>query len=649
MPESAHQPNGQHGNRWEVINGHLIVREADGKLVVPSADSVYRAGVEGLMVPGLPPIDSDSSVNTLTFSRYPLRPAIVIEAVPRDYSLPLRVAVFAINQEIKIPIPALFDETPDHIVDKQNWYPLVPGSLDEVRQTLKEADIDSLGPITLRQYLRLTSLACDDTVVLDQSGNAASASQQKATPDLNAAPSFVGTLFPYQNDGLRWLSTITSQEIGGILADEMGLGKTVQIIALFARESLEGRVPFVVVAPGTLLENWRREIARFAPSLRTLIHRGHLRTGFPDELSSSDVVLTSYDTLIRDLPLFKRIDWNVVVLDEAQAIKNPGTRRASAVKQLSRRASIAVTGTPVENRLRDLWSITDFVLPGFLGTQTAFESEFQDETSDAAALEPLVSPILLRRHVADVANDLPRRIPIPQALEFDDAQADAYDAIRQAIMDEYEGRATLVALIRLRMFCAHPLLTGSNTSDPAIDCAKYRRLVEILEEIFSNEEKAVLFSSFNAMSDIVVTDISHRFGVYVSNIDGRTPMGDRQPIIDTFSKVAGGALLVLNPRAAGTGLNITAANHVIHYNLEWNPAVEDQASARVYRRGQTRPVTVHRLFYINTVEEIINERLTRKRDLAKTAVVGQDGTDDGVEDIMRALMKSPVRSRPHAE
>lgn len=644
MQESEHQPSGQHENLWQVVNGHLTVREADGSVKVPTADDVYRAGVEGLSVPGLPPIESDPSINALVFSRYPLRPTIVIEAVPDNHSFPLRVAVFAINRETRIPLAALGDEIPDHIVDKQNWFPLVPGSLDEVRHTLEQADIDSLGPISLRQYLSLISLSGDHAVVLDQSANAASASKQKALPDLNAAPFFVGTLFPYQKDGLRWLTTITSQEIGGILADEMGLGKTVQIIALFAREYSERRVPFVVVAPGTLLENWRRELARFAPSLHTLIHRGQQRTGFPDELSASDVVLTSYDTLIRDLPLFKRIDWNVVVLDEAQAIKNPETRRASAVKQLSRRASIAVTGTPVENRLRDLWSITDFVLPGFLGTQSAFESEFQDETSDAAALEPLVSPILLRRHVSDVANDLPRRIQIPQALELDDAQADAYDAIRQAIVDEYGGRATLVALIRLRMFCAHPLLTGSTTSDPAFDSAKYRRLAEILEEIFSNAEKAVLFTSFNAMSDIVVTDISHRFGVYVSNIDGRTPMADRQEIVDTFSGIPGGALLVLNPRAAGTGLNITAANHVIHYNLEWNPAVEDQASARVYRKGQIRPVTVHRLFYINTVEEIVNERLTRKRNLSKMAVVGQDGTDDGLEDIMRALMKSPVRN-----
>ena len=242
--------------------------------MIPSADKVYRASVEGSSVPELPPFDNDASVNALTFSRYPLRPVIIIEAVADNATLPLGVAVLATNRKIKIPFPALVDETPDHIVDKQCWYPLVPGSLDEVRQTLKKADIRSLGPITLRQYLRLLSLAGDQAVVLDQSGKAASACQQKATPDLQTAPSFVGTLFPYQKDGLRWLSAITSQEIGGILADEMGLGKTIQIIALFARESFEGRIPFVVVAPGTLLENWRREIARFAPSLRTLIHRG---------------------------------------------------------------------------------------------------------------------------------------------------------------------------------------------------------------------------------------------------------------------------------------------------------------------------------------------------------------------------------------
>ena len=642
------QSGRSHESHWEVVNGHLVVREADGTLTIPSADKVYCAGVEGLSVAGLPPFDGDPSVSTLSFSRYPLRPAIIIEAGTDNETSPLQVTVLAIDRTMARPLQALSDETPDHIVAGHCWYPLVPGSLDEVRQTLKEAGINSLGPITLRQYLRLRSLASDGPIIRDQSDEAASASQQKATRDLKTAPSFVGSLFPYQKDGLRWLSTITSQAIGGILADEMGLGKTIQIVALFASESFEGRVPSVVVAPGTLLENWRREIARFSPGLRTLVHRGAERTGFPDDLAANDVVLTSYDTLIRDLSLFRTIDWNVVVLDEAQAIRNPETHRASAVRSLPRRVGIAVTGTPVENRLRDLWSITEFAVPGFLGTRAAFESAFQDDADGAASLEPLVSPILLRRRVTDVATDLPERIEVPQALELDPRQAEAYEAIRQSTIDQYGDKATLVALMRLRMFCTHPGLVGDTADDPAAESTKYHRLAEILEEIFSNEEKAVLFTSFNKMSEMAVADMSRRFGVYTSRIDGGTPIENRQPIVDEFSDTRGGALLVLNPRAAGTGLNITAANHVIHYNLEWNPAVEDQASARVHRRGQTRPVTVHRLFYVNTVEEIIDERLTRKRNLASTAVVGTDGSDEGLTDILEALRKSPVRSGPDA-
>ena len=648
MQGSPSQPDRKHESHWEVVNGFLAVREVDGTITIPSADKVYRARVEGSSVPGLPPIDGDASFSVLSFSRFPLRLAIIIEAGTDNATSPLRVTVLAIDQKMATPFPALCDETPDHIVVEHRWYPLVPGSLDEVRQTLQKAGISAPGPITLRQYLALRSLASDHTIICDQSGEAASAYRQEATLDVKTGPLFVGTLFPYQKNGLRWLTTITSQEIGGILADDMGLGKTIQILALIATESFERRVPSVVVAPSTLLENWRREIARFAPSLRALIHSGAGRTGFPSELSTNDVVLTSYDTLIRDLSLFRTIDWNIVVLDEAQAIKNPKTRRASAVRRLPRRVGIAVTGTPVENRLRDLWSITDFAVPGFLGTQAGFESTFQDDAHAAESLAPLVSPILLRRRVTDVANDLPERIEIPQALELDQRQAEAYDAIRQAIVDEYGDRATLVALTRLRMFCTHPNLVGSAENDPTAESTKYQRLTEILEEIFSNAEKAVLFTSFNKMSDLAVVDISLRFGVCAFSIDGRTPIEDRLPTVDKFSDTVGGAVLVLNPRAAGTGLNITAANHVIHYNLEWNPAIEDQASARVYRTGQTRPVTVHRLFYVNTVEEIIDERLKRKRNLAATAVVGTDGSNDGLEDILDALKKSPVRSGPNA-
>ncbi len=624
------------------MDRYLAVRKPNGILVIPSAEMIYSACVEGAIVNGIPPIDANSLLGNLTFSRYPLRPIIVIEPNSDTADLPLRVTVYAVDKNTTVPLTSIANETPDHILTDQCWFPIVPDSLDEVRQVLGKAEIKELGPITLRQYLDLLKFSFDRSLIKDMSDQAANASSYQATPELDTAPLFIGTLFPYQRDGLRWLYTITSQEVGGILADEMGLGKTIQLVAVLANETFEGRTPSVVVAPGTLLENWRREIARFAPSLRTVIHRGAERTGFPEQLSNNAIVITSYDTLVRDLSLFVTVDWNVVVLDEAQAIKNPETLRASSVRKLPRRVGIAVTGTPVENRLRDLWSITDFAVPGLLGSQSEFEKTFKDDASGALSLEPRISPILLRRRVDEVATDLPERIEIPQPLELDGVQSERYEKIREDTIAEYGESANLVALTRLRMFCTHPALIQIQDPDLTAESVKYKRLTEILEEILSYGEKAVLFTSFNRMSDFVVEDVHNRFGVHTFSIDGRTPIEDRQSIIDVLNDIPGGSVLVLNPNAAGTGLNITMANHVIHYNLEWNPAVEDQASARVYRRGQTRPVTIHRLYYVNTVEEIINDRLSRKRELADTAVVGTDGSDDGVEDILLALQKSPI-------
>ena len=553
------------------------------------------------------------------------------------------VSVRAIDKQISVPLQDISSEAPDHIVLAGKWYPLVPGALEEVRDLLVKAGISLLGPITLKQYLNLRKLSADSEVIRDESGETAKASLFKDEPDSPPPHSFSGTLFDYQKDGLRWLTAIASQGIGGILADEMGLGKTIQVIALLAAEISENRHPSLVVAPATLLENWRREIGRFAPSLRTLVHRGSDRTGFPSKLRDYDTVVTSYDTLVRDSSLLRGISWNIIILDEAQAIKNPETRRTRSVKRIPHRVGIAVTGTPVENSLSDLWSLMDFVLPGFLGTRSEFEATYRDNETFALELDTLVSPVLLRRRVADVAGDLPPRIDIPQALELGFQQAEDYEAVRQSVWHEYgEGKqVTFTALMRLRMFCTHPALTGPTPDDPVDNSVKYRRLVEILEEIFQTGEKAILFTSFQKMTDILLTDIPQRFGVLVTFIDGRVPVENRQTTVDRFSKVRGGALLVLNPRAAGTGLNITAANHVIHYNPEWNPAVEDQASARAWRRGQTRPVTVHQLFYTDTVEEVMHDRLTRKRSLAGK-VEGTEGREDNMEQILEALKKSPI-------
>ena len=495
------------------------------------------------------------------------------------------------------------------------------------------------GPLTLRQYVGLRGVPSemirfDDPPLPTPNGSRA--------PECSLPGTFKATLYPYQADGVRWLSYIAAEGLGCLLGDEMGLGKTLQVIALLARETAEGRIPALVIAPATLIENWRRELARFAPSLRAAIHRGQGRTGFPSLLRSYDVVLTTYDTAMRDLPLLKMIEWNVVILDEAQAIKTPGARRTAAVKEIPRRIAIAVTGTPVENRLRDLWSIMDFAVPGFLGVLSDFERSYTDSIADASRLEPIVTPLLLRRLVANVAADLPPRIDIPQPIELSNEAAAEYDAIRQDIAAEYGSAATLVSVTKLRLFCTHPFLVSGVRGDPREHSTKYARLLELLEEIIAGGEKTLIFTSFTEMTDILVSDIARRFGVPCGFIDGRTSVQDRQPAVDDFQNTLGPAVLVLNPKAAGVGLNITAASHVVHYNLEWNPAVEDQATARAYRRGQTKPVTVHRLFHANTIEEVIDQRVTRKRVLAGEAVIGVQGAEDDVADILKAIELSPI-------
>jgi len=397
------------------------------------------------------------------------------------------------------------------------------------------------------------------------------------------------------------------------------------------------------VAPGSILENWRREIARFAPLLHTLKHQGPHRTGRPADLQGFDVVITSYDNAIRDNSLLNMIEWDMVVLDEAQLIRNPDAQRTRAVKHLRRRVGLAVTGTPVENRLLDLWSIIDFVLPDQLNDRRSFEVRFRDDIDGARLLETEVSPFVLRRRVSEVAQDLPPRIDIPQVVELSDQEIAEYDQIRQRIKDEYGSAATLVSLTALRMYCAHPLLlSASHVGDPT-QFSKFQRLNEILREIFSHGEKALVFTSFTAVADMICRHVGSTLQTFARVLDGRLSMDERQPLIDEFSSVSGAGALILNPRAGGVGLNITASNHVIHYNPEWNPALEDQASARAHRRGQELPVTVHRLLVADTVEEVISARLERKRVLADTAVVGVVGHEDDYADIISALSRSPLR------
>ena len=454
------------------------------------------------------------------------------------------------------------------------------------------------------------------------------------------------TLYPYQKVGFRWLKYITEDGCGCILGDEMGLGKTIQVISLLVDRHNNIQNPSLVVAPLSLLENWRRELEKFAPCLSVAVHHGSKRTGRYKDLLNYDVIITSYGTTITDLSLFEMINWDLLILDEAQNIKNPYASRTVSIKQIPHRASIAVTGTPFENHMTDLWSLLDFTIPGCLGSLQEFNVTYSDDYYGAEKIEPILTALMLRRRVSEVADDLPDKIIIPQAISMDNTEALLYEDERQNLMSSNKGGAvTLAMLTKLRMFCTHPFLVRDSfsSSDPVKHSTKYRRFCELVEEIVEQEEKVIVFTSYSDMFTIMKNDISFRFNIPVECINGSTPAEERQKIVDSFSEKKGPAMLILNPRAAGTGLNITAANHVIHYNLEWNPAIEDQATARAHRRGQEKTVFVYRLYYANTVEEVVNQKIANKRDMSDVAVVGSEGTEDVRTLLMQALNMSPIK------
>ena len=530
---------------------------------------------------------------------------------------------------------------PDHYVHNNTWFYL-SNITKELKTCITKWTTPGTSVITVGQYVNLLK-EFQTNQLIEYIDDAAEFLQNKKMSATEIPEGIRATLYPYQEDGFRWMDFMLQERCGCILGDEMGLGKTLQIVTLITKH-ISPDNHFLIVAPVTLLENWRREFLKFAPSVKVLVHHGSSRTGFYKNFLSYDVVVISYGTAVSDHAILNMLKWKLVVLDEAQNIKNPGASRSKAVKKINREIGIAVTGTPFENHMTDLWSLMDYVAPGVLGSLSEFSSQYSDDSESAKKIEQILSPIMVRRRVADVAKDLPERVDIPEVLLMDAQESLMYEDERLRIVEELgEKAATLATLQKLRMYCTHPSLIQEekNFIDPDKYSMKYRRMCEILSEIIAKKEKVILFTSYTGMFNILLSDIPSRFHIPVYSINGATPVEDRQPTVDTFSAVKGSALLVLNPRAAGTGLNITAANYVIHYNLEWNPALEDQASARAYRRGQTKTVFVYRLFYANTVEQVVNDRIELKRDLSDTAVIGVSGKQENRDDIMNALLLSP--------
>jgi SNF2 family DNA or RNA helicase len=622
---------------WKHDSKRIVLVKQNGAEFFPSAEQVFECAFNGMSA-----IDNITIIGNplemlpgLRFSRYPAAPAIKVIGSSHQ-SLELKFGVI-VNQEFVELEPDC-----DQIIIGNRWFPIDLESIEDGILWLESLGISSRGPVTIGQLISIRGTAASTFTLVDDADLSPTNLARDAAVGFTNIDGLDATLYPYQEDGAAFLELVADHVGGCILADEMGLGKTLQIIALMQSEKNAGRTPSLVVAPATLLENWRREIKQFAPRLEILVHSGASRAGIVERLTGYDVVVTSYDTAVRDEPLLSDQPWNLLILDEAQAIKNPNAQRTQAVKRIPRRVSIAVTGTPVENYLGDLWSISDFSLPGLLGSLESFSGQFEDELSDASRLGRLVTPILLRRLVSEVAQDLPEKIEILQPISASSDFAKLYENVRKETLAEYGASAGMVATTKLRVVCAHPSLSDNWHSEPEHEMPKYQRLLELLSEIFDSNEKVLVFTSFQGMTDLLTKDIPRRWPLgYFKHIDGRVPVSLRQSIVDEFFDHSGYGSLFLNPKAAGTGLNITTANHVIHYNPEWNPALTAQATARAYRRKQERPVTIHHLYFTDTVEEVMVDRAEFKRQLADGAVTGHSGDIDPSA-MLRALTVSPT-------
>ncbi|GAA0533450.1 helicase HelZ [Saccharopolyspora subtropica] len=450
---------------------------------------------------------------------------------------------------------------------------------------------------------------------------------------------FTAELRLYQRRGLAWLAFLDRLGLGACLADDMGLGKTVQLLALEALSRAEGaRGPTLLVCPMSVVGNWQREAARFAPSLQVHVHHGGGRLGGEDLLEAVgayDLVITTYPLVVRDAEVLREVRWERVVLDEAQNIKNSASRQAKAVRELSARQRIVLTGTPVENRLAELWSIMDFINPGVLGSLSTFRARFavpverDGDTEAAARLRRITSPFVLRRVKTDPAiiSDLPDKIEMKQLCNLTAEQASLYQAVvddmlaRIADSEGMERRGLVLATMsKLKQVCNHPAqLLGDGSPLPGRS-GKLARLEEILESVLAEGDKALCFTQFAEFGGMLVPHLSARFDTEVLFLHGGTPKKARDAMVQRFQETDGPSIFLLSLKAGGTGLTLTAANHVIHLDRWWNPAVEDQATDRAFRIGQRRDVQVRKLTCIGTLEEKIDRMIEDKKALAQLVV-----------------------------
>ena len=489
---------------------------------------------------------------------------------------------------------------------------------------------------------------------------------QAAFKELAPPKAFSGTLRPYQVRGYSWLSFLRQWGLGACLADDMGLGKTIQTLALTQRDwQANVKRAVLLVCPTSVVNNWQKEAARFTPGLPVLVHHGPGRkrgAAFKKEAEKHAIVVSSYGLLQRDVKFFREVAWGGVVLDEAQNIKNPETRQARAARSLEADYRLALTGTPVENNVGDLWSIMEFLNPGFLGSQSEFKRNFfvpiQAERDPVAAerLKRITGPFILRRLKTDrsIISDLPEKLEMKVFCSLTKEQASLYSAVLKEMEEALESaegiqRRGLVlgTLSKLKQVCNHPAQFLGDNSSIADRSGKLARLTEMLEEVIEVGDRALVFSQFAEMGHILRRHVQETFAREALFLHGGVPKRQRDRMVERFQDEGDGPqVFILSLKAGGTGLNLTSANHVFHFDRWWNPAVENQATDRVFRIGQARNVQVHKFICTGTLEEKVDGMIERKKEVAEKVVGAGEGwltelSNDDLREVL-ALSKEAV-------